>query len=429
MIPRLLVFFYYAFYLIGFEGSEIIGVTSARILGFVPAGLYLAYRTGQAILRPGPVFLSRRMRRSKVFLVFLYIAAYCLLYLVTRQTGGPLSSGAVFGYAYAAVLLIHATFWYNIFFDPVYRNDRMKLVRDTLGGIVVTFLVLGFLPAVSVGELRPGGLYDVRDRVPFFITSLDTPLLAAIAGLISWAGIQRMWQKRQSSGVGQIVLGLVVFALALYTLVLYSRRGPLFGFVVVFMAMLFVPILSRLRLSYGLLSLGAAPFLWSYAVQILTFLTQNEVVTSLVARNRIHTYETATGRLGAWEKIIDVIANVRLQHLWGYGESALLLGYGVISHAHNTYLQLFYETGLIGLVPALILIFSTLGDLNEMVREQKQSAEMLALWSIFVLLIVVSATESLMRNIFISHLIIIQIFITSSYLRSGKEEKSSSILN
>lgn len=425
MIPRLLVLSYFAFYMIGFEVSGIVGVTSARIVGFVPAGLYLAYRTGQAILRSRPVFLSKRVWGSKNILVFFYVAAYCLLYLMTRMTGGPLSSGAVFGYAYAAVLFIHVSFWYNIFSDPVYRGDYMKLVRDILGGIVITFLVLGFLPAVSVGELQPGGLYHVRgDQVPFFITSLDTPLLAAIAGLISWAGVQRTWERRKSSGGVRIALGLLAFALAVYTLVLYSRRGPLFGFVIAFVAMLLVSLLSRLRLSYGVLSLGAIPFLWTYAVEILIYLTQNEVVASVLARNTAEAYRTATGRLGAWEQIIEVIANVRLQHLWGYGESALLLGYGVISHAHNTYLQLFYETGLIGLVPALFLILSTLGNFNEMVRKQERSAEILSLWAIFVLLIVVSSTESLMKEVYLGHLLLTQMFIISCNLKTEKEKGS-----
>jgi hypothetical protein len=61
-----------------------------------------------------------------------------------------------------------------------------------------------------------------------------------------------------------------------------------------------------------------------------------------------------------------------------------------------------------------------------MVRKEKRSAEVIALWAVFIFLIVVSASESLMKGVSISHLLIIQMFIIYSYLSDEEEERSLS---
>jgi len=418
MVPRLLVFFYFAFYMIGLEVAEIVGVTSVRVLGFFPSVLYLVYRVGKAILRPGAVFISQYVWGSKFTWVFIYVGSYCILYLLTRMAGGPLGGEPIFGYSYTGALVVHVAFWYNIPSDLTYTGNNIKLLRDLAWGVVFTFVLLCFLPAIAVGKIQPGGLYGIREEVPFFMSTLDTPLMAAIAGVIGWAGIQRSWNTERRSGgqLKSLVIGILAFAMSIFALVLYSRRGPFFGFVIALLSTMGVKFLSRLKIEYGILTIIAIPFVWSYAGDVLIFITQNEFVSSFVARNTAETYNTATGRIEAWSKITDIISNVRIQHLWGYGDSTEILGHGLLSHAHNTFLQLFYETGLMGLVPLLILITSSFAKLNELVNRLKGSAEVLALWSIFILLIVVSTVESLMREILFTHLLVLQIFVIVHHL-------------
>ena len=428
MVPRLLVFFYFAFYMIGLEVAEIIGVTSMRVLGFFPAVLYLVYRVGKITLRSEAVFISRYVWGSKFTWVFIYVGSYCILYLLTRMAGGPLGGEPIFGFSYAGALVVHVAFWYNIPSDPTYLSNNIKLLRDLARGIVFTFVLLCFLPAIAVGKIQPGGLYGIREEVPFFMSTLDTPLIAAIAGIIGWAGVQRSWNAERQSGdqMKSSVIGILVFTMSIFALVLYSRRGPFFGFVIALLSTMGARFLSRLKIEYGIFAIIAVPFVWSYAVDVLIFTTQNELVSSFVARNTAETYKTATGRIEAWSKITDIISNVRIQHLWGYGDSTEILGHGLLSHAHNTYLQLFYETGLMGLLPLLILITSSFAKLNELVNRLKESAEILAVWGTFILLIVVSTVESLMREIFFPHLLVLQLFVVVHHLHYSYSNQNRS---
>lgn len=406
--------------MIGFEVAGAIGVTSAQIIGFVPPALYLSYRIGKSVVRSKPKVVRGKIWSSKITLVFVYIAAYSILYLTTRMIGGPVSREATYGYTYATIIFIHAFFWYNIYYDKVYYKKSVKLVRDALRGIIFTFIVFGFLPAASAGEFEPGAFRELRDKIPFFISSLDTPLLASTAGIIAWSSIQRRWKTDVTNSTSKVLVRVFILALSLLTLVMYSRRGPMFAFILAIASSIFVRIISKMKVYYSVLSLAFVPIFWDDLAEIIIYLTQNEYASYFIAKNTAKSYETATNRIVVWSDMIDVISDVRIQHLWGYGDTSEILGFGILSHAHNTYLQLFYETGIIGLFSALFLIISTMSNLNDMVYESDSSAEILSLWSILLMLIIVSSVESLMREIFLTHLIMLIIFIVSHHVYQDK---------
>lgn len=257
---------------------------------------------------------------------------------------------------------------------------------------------------IYYGDLSGAGLYNI-DSLPFFVSTLDSPFLIYLTALIalSLPGEKNYHYK--------LVILLIVFLISY----LFGRRSVLIAVIITLFVQHF-NLLNRRTLYYLLsLSIMVAIF-WPIISQILLYVTDFDVLKNVLVRNDPEEILTATNRSFIWFNSFINMISLDKNLLFGYGvnlpESLFSFGSKSIelTHLHNSLIQLFHERGIIILS---IFVGLTIKVINSTSNNSTSQ-------SILSFIFIVSAVESLYRDIYFTHLIVIVIYTIILSSKNGK---------
>lgn len=218
-------------------------------------------------------------------------------------------------------------------------------------------------------------------------------MLSILAGIIFWISFRRerinnqvfMWLFRS------FLIFIIIMAMSRVSIVAFLTGGIFYFWfrnkdslnrrIIIFTGAGFLIIFFLLNLSFGL----------SWSNNIVDYLTREQDKSSLTS---------LTGRTQIWQHVINRSTESPFIGQ-GYGVFRLTVGPSPFidyqpAHSHNEILQVYFETGLLGLIPFLAMFIYSLKWLKSFSRLQRVFSTNIALHAICVtiMLLVSSITEA-----------------------------------
>jgi len=387
---RLFLISYFPLFFIGVELSNQLDVSWMKGILLFPAVVFGFYS-----------FLLHILNKQKIsknlFLLILLQLLYGSFYLNHKYS--------LFLSVIITFLLIgNVLFYYFILQSNVYKNNLDLLIYDFFKSVFICFFLTTIVPLYIIQDYKQfsdlGSAYNAKD-VMFYMTTLNAPFLAAITMIYSFYIIYYKSQKFN-------LLYWVSFLLSFVSLILYSRRGPLFAALFILLLLVQKKLLYRVNI-FHLFFIMLAPFYWDFISLLLIEITQNNLVDSFIARNDAGTYLSATGRTYIWFNAINFMTNFDSMHFIGYGGMPnFLLTQTPLNHAHNGLFELFFESGLI-VVFIFLVIFT---NVSLKIKANLTNDFFILFFALVIYWTILSMTEPTLRFTYFTGMFIIALIST-----------------
>jgi O-antigen ligase len=286
----------------------------------------------------GALLQGKRLPKSKLYTIWLVIGVY--LYI-------SMWLGAALGNAPAPLWLsdINLVTWKDYMVIPLVFVATSLVVEDRKAVrtvIVITAITLLFIDRSCITESmsRTWGTFDEnkRDQGPLTYGSNQTAAFLAQFAMFFWGLVQFVKAKKYK------LLGYGLIAITLYANMYTFSRG---GYLAILVSVLVLGILKDRKL---LVILGVFLLTW-------------QTVVPTAVRERIAMTENPNGQLEASSQIRvdlwkDAWASIIHNPIVGNGYGTYQYGQhiGNLGDTHNWYVLVMVETGVIGLIMALILL-------------------------------------------------------------------------
>jgi len=272
--------------------------------------------------------------------VYLLIMSVAFLIATIFSKAQVLSA---FEYAFYIIIIIFGMITRNVI-----SND--KLVKRVLHLINMSTLLVclyGFYQAVYIKPMQKAWLDpSVRDEIKFrVISTFENPnLLAIFLVIVIPIALFMMLNERKLIVKAYYALSVIIFIISLG--LTFSRTGML-GFVAAIV--IFIVLLNIKYILYLIIG----------GICIIPFLPS--VLMSRIRSMSVHD-STVDYRLKIWETTMQMINDNFFTGV-GYGSGAYMEEYNnylgktkIVAHAHNTVLEVFAESGVIGLIAFVVFI-------------------------------------------------------------------------
>lgn len=328
--------------------------------GFLALGLVLAVTSAVLIIRLHPVVRWRRM--PKLLALFLLFATVSLAWSF-YPGASVLGLLATYSTTIAALFLALCLSW-----DELLRA-LANAYRILLGGSLLFELVVSLVIRHKVlpfwtdyGDKKlPEAFYWSRDllfhggQIQGLQGNSNLLMMAALVGLIIFSVQLADRTVRRGTGIFWIAVAVIVMALTRSSTVIVAT--VLVAGVLVFVLWTRAARPSRRLPIYAtmlVVAVVAGGIVWRFAPLLLSFLGKSD---------------NLTGRLGIWQSVID-LAVKRPVFGWGWISywapwvepfKGLAVRNGVTYlQAHNAWLDVWLQLGIVGLVIFILLVVSTL---------------------------------------------------------------------
>tara|TARA_B100000674_G_C37956636_1_gene969970 strand:+ start:24 stop:1247 length:1224 start_codon:yes stop_codon:yes gene_type:complete len=398
-IHRFLFISYFPLFFIGVELSNQLNISWMKGILLLPAVVFGFYSFLFNILN------KKKTSKNLYLLIFLQLL-YGSFYL-------PHKYELFLSLVITFLLIGNVLFYYFITQSNFYKNNLDFLIYDFFKSVFICFFLTTIIPLFIIQDYKQfsdlGSAYNTKD-VMFYMTTLNAPFLAAITMIYSFYIIYYKSQKFN-------LLYWVSFLLSFVSLILYSRRGPLFAAIFILLLLIQKKLLYRVNLIH-LLFLMFAPFYWDFISFLLLEITQNNLVDSLIARNDVGTYLSATGRTYIWFNAINFMSDFNPIHFIGYGGMPnFLLTQTPLNHAHNGLFELFFESGFI-VVSIFLVIYS---NVLSKIKANLINDFFILLFALIIYWTILSMTEPTLRFTYFTGMFIIALLsIVNSYTEFKK---------
>ena len=301
----------------------------------------------------------------------------------------------------------------SVILPSALATDRDRMLERILS-VIVMAVVLNFVVVLATppGPLGHEGIYDHKN-------TLGSMMMFAICLCLYGAATRR--------GTLRIVfLACVVMA---FVALVESRSKTSLGLAVMMPALTFmaIAIARPVRMNVAAFVLFAAVFAiaaWFY-ISALTGYTFADMSMLLFGDT------TFTGRTIIWEFVLDVISRSPLvgqgyAAFWGVGAGSIVdteapALVARLQQAHNGFLDVFVETGLIGLIILLALIVATLLSAAKSLERQPALC-----WLAITLVLIVVSHNMLESSLFRSYSLAWLLFLFAAFLpRAGDFDRAA----
>jgi len=310
-------------------------------------------------------------------------------------------------------LVLQAIVVLSVILPSALATDRDRMLERILS-VIVMAVVLNFVVVLATppGPLGHEGIYDHKN-------TLGSMMMFAICLCLYGAATRR--------GTLRIVfLACVVMA---FVALVESRSKTSLGLAVMMPALTFmaIAIARPVRMNVAAFVLFAAVFAiaaWFY-ISALTGYTFADMSMLLFGDT------TFTGRTIIWEFVLDVISRSPLvgqgyAAFWGVGAGSIVdteapALVARLQQAHNGFLDVFVETGLIGLIILLALIVATLLSAAKSLERQPALC-----WLAITLVLIVVSHNMLESSLFRSYSLAWLLFLFAAFLpRAGDFDRAA----
>jgi O-antigen ligase len=233
--------------------------------------------------------------------------------------------------------------YYNTFlvFLPIIFQKDLKSLRRIVYAFGISSIIVGLSTTILIKKIWYADIGTYSENM-----YSDERVIGAGIIYLVWIFLN----KYIKNGIFRVPL-FIILSINLFSLVLIGRRGILFGTLIAASVCIFF----KLRLS-------------PKAVLILSFILGALLVVFLLIPDRyrektfnLETYKdpsrSAQIRLKIYENAINEIKN---SPIWGYGTSAGSnpdLGIGLTPYLHNIFLEISYQSGIIGIAAFVLFLY------------------------------------------------------------------------
>ncbi len=403
MLIRLFIKSYFLLFSLGIFLSKSLGEEYWKGLVFVFAGLYLLLR-----------FIRKNIFDSSLYFDLLLFAIYSYVLLYSFLYFGR-SSGYTVIIATTPILVIHLLFWHLVYTSNIYQNKPLLFFKDLYHSMLITFIVLFTYTWANNGySFKPGSLHNMAEDLPLLYSDLDVPVLSLICLFMVLSQLSNLPNRfLKGKDIFRLLEFLILFILVIITQYLYSRRSHL-AILIITMIFILLPLkFKKLSVILSFVIMPTIPLIWSLLSPYMIEYSKGEFINTLLTRNTIEAYVTASNRLKAWGNGFDYLFDYNQNHLFGYGYVPESIS-GMHNHMHNMYLTLFFEAGFITIFVVVSLLIYILYKLFQLATKNKSSRIIVnSLVLFFLSIIILSPIESLLMSYSTIHLIFITFLITS----------------
>ena len=337
------------------------------------------------------ILLVHTLRRAPVSTALVLFVLYRWVMLVPTVANG----GDLLNWGYATVAQLSILMLIDLFAVAAEPADRRRLLR-VMADLLLAYLMINYVMILAGwgtvtgwgdGQLlaQPSYLLGIRTRIT------DTAFPALLVCLLYESGGPRPWGLRSLMALG---LGVV----QILTLDVATASVGVVVAVVVYALVLAVPPARRVVSMRGATVLGVA-------VTVLVVLLRVQVHAASLIKDGLGKSVTLTGRTELWDLAMPIL---RASPWVGYGVNEHFGAFipwagGIDWQAHNQYLQIVHDCGLIGLGLFLTLLWSVSRRLDTSTCNIHARAAFVA---VYAALSVMSVTEIYIYNMGLFHLIV-----------------------
>lgn len=364
----LIAFFFalFATQVLGMEVNIAPGLSTKNALLYV---LFGALAITMAIKR------NRRIELLWVFIPFFFYFAYALFtwivaWLVIDYPGYEPRTGLM---TLKSGLLDHLLIFF-LFFFGVTDARRAAQVFRSMAWIIMLTSALVILDAFNILSL---GLVDERDdgRVSIGNANEFAALLAVFLPAIIMIYWQETGWRKWLAGIGVVVTG--------FAFLMPMSRGAIVGVVVG--SMLAAYYLRSFVSPRAVINTAVGAALFFFVAVLIGMATGYS--DTLMERFQFGVtgaagFDATSGRTMIWEKAIEMMLEHPVSFVTGFGWHVYSISTPSGFAAHNTYLHLLYDLGVIGVALFLLIVGSVLGAVRN--RLHSVSAEVQPLLISFV---------------------------------------------
>lgn len=403
MLLRIFVYIYFPLISLGNYLAEKYNFQFAKGIVFSFAFFYILYRIVVGL--DGKIQRYNVKFNFNVFILYSYVILYSVLYFTRRSSS---ITGAI---VTTPILLVHTLFWDFLFSSKNYEKDLSKFFFDLfisfLIGMLFFFVSSLFFTHFS---FEPGSIHDIAENYAMISSDLDVPFLLLIifTFIISQTKIEKYIYAKKISKI--VIAFIIVFSF--FVLWLYARRGPMFVLAAL-LPFIFISYKKRNKIFILFAFFPAIPMFWDIISNFLLDITQTSFVSSILARNNINDYLTATNRTIDWMRGISFLLDFKFKHLIGYGGPPWFVVTAGRDHMHNVILTMIFDSGIIVFllfVSLYIVLIKKTYRISEEIKDKIWGVEALPL--ILFIYLFFSPIEPLLHAYSNEHLIFLVIAIT-----------------
>ena len=402
-----IIFFYYLMYFLGVEASNITGVYSFRIILFLPVILYVVFKVKEVLA----LYNTLKGKEKSIILVLLI---YCIMHIRTAI----IANGSLFYVLTIGIILFsHIFFWMIIIQKIKIIDDFNFILKSFIKGLIVCFFIIVFIPMNILGKFEIGGHYNLGDilshvKAPFISSTIEAPLFCSIIILFCLVFLFRKTNPDRRKNHLKIVFVLFLLFCATLETLLINRRGPMVALFLTIFLFIARKYFLKTKIIYILPLVMLLPLVWSFLVFYVVDFFELGIVKLFVARTDVLNIMSATGRINNWLIALEHLSRFQFNadYILGIGNLIQYLKLGPYGHAHNSFLEQFIQTGLLGVLLNTIIILFGLNAIRLIFRGS-DNYYLLFISLTFLLIILLTPTESLFMGIYFTHLLFLNLAI------------------
>lgn len=246
----------------------------------------------------------------------------------------------------------------SIFFNDLVKEQVIEIVLNSVLMAYIPFLALCFQQANYMFSAF-SGVFENPNTMGFSMIGLMIVVLMRLYKV----AMQMLHGQQQVNYIWSFILYMTVYIFTLYVILLSNARTSLLtvsiATVVVFFCIVksmnktFLPLLKLI-----LLFVGAGLVL---VIVMIKLDIMQEAVQSILSKMEKKSTNITDGRLEIWHYVIEHF------RFWGHGvESLWSIG---VAHAHNTFINILQETGLLALISYCLFLLAIVKGYHHMNKQ------------------------------------------------------------
>jgi hypothetical protein len=348
-----------------------------------------------------------KARGKEYVILYLYILSNCIHSFLNNS---------ILGIVFMLCLIV----WLHVLTGSKHTSlERLnQLGKYFVTGLLILFVCAIFLPLISRYSYTVAAWYWIASyEIPVLRTTLDGPFVLII--LIAMVFISMRFDYRN---VLKCCLYILFLGFGFYTLLVFNRRVVLLLFFVL-IPFIFLRMTGKKRINEMVFALTfLVPLNFLMLLQYAAGISKTSIFKDIFLRSG--DLNENNQRLSGWLLALRSFSNISIKDFFAYSHVLVRSDNPRYNHFHNGYIQIYYEQGMFGFITLLILLVYLIRRIRYFKYIKGKNYRYLFIFPvIFLVLMILSITESTYRQIYITNIVfIISSFFIIKITEKEKEE-------